>query len=406
MKVVGRILAKLIILAIVIGLCAGGAAVWRGYHQATPEYTINRYLTYLTDGNTDRSFAFLDETGVLRLSREAFDQVTEAQKYELYSGIVLNPESVNTAETETEAESEPETGTAAAQNAQTGADDVTPKTEADGSVVYTVAYTDASGAVRHTDDITVRKMADKKYGLFDNWKIDPEHTMVHDLSITVPAGSTLTVQSEEADGQWLTQDEDPAKDIYVIPVIMPETVQVTVRHPVLDSVNTSLDPTAGPVDFTDRMPMKDDAKDSAKELGVAVVKNLLTAAVKEDDTMLNIYLDACKEEAEQFIEEESAYLHEEGKNFLSIAASSFAEQFGDMSFNENGEVELPMSFSYRYTIRTDVETESWLYFNDDGTPQTVTETQTQTGVSTAEMTLTWKEDGWTLTRLDIPITKE
>ena len=395
MKVFGRILAKLVILALVITLCAGGAVAWRGYKQATPEYTINRYLTYIIEGNNDRAYPMLDETGGLRLSREAFDQATEAKKYSVCSSFEVRPEG----------EAQTELASGETEQAQAQADVVK---KADDTAVFTVVFTDASGQNRITEDITLKKMENLKYGLFADWRIDPDHVMVHDYSITVPSGSILTIGSEAASGQWLVEnDGDPSSDTYHIPVIMPQTVGITVRHPVLESVNTSVDTTGDPVNFTDRMPMKAEAVDQAKELGVAIIKNLLTASVKEDSTVLNIYVDQCRNEAETFMKDESKVLHaDDSRNFLSIAASGFAEQLGDLSYDENGNVQLPMSLSYQYTIRYEAEVESWLYFNDDGTPQITTETQTETGVSTAEMMLTWMDGGWTLTQLSVPTTGE
>ena len=59
-------------------------------------------------------------------------------------------------------------------------------------------------------------------GLFDRWKVLSEHCMVKNFLLTVPDGSEVYLDAEQADASWLVTEDVPAScDRYQIPTLIP-----------------------------------------------------------------------------------------------------------------------------------------------------------------------------------------
>jgi hypothetical protein len=377
MKVVRRILIKFVLLLLVIALGGGCAAAYRGYQQSTPEYAINRYLTLLTDNNSEKAYTLLDQSDDVRLTKSEFTEAVSGKKYSLYSAFTAEA-SVKTRDND---------GNEYAQ--------------------YHVTFVNAANEVQAEEDITLKKQSEQRFGLFDEWKVLGTHCMVQNFRITVPTGATVYLDGEEADTSWMTRESNSPITVCTIPQILPGEVALTIRHPILESVNTTIDVTGDDVDYSTKMGLKKAAQDECKETGVAVLKNLLMAAAKQDKKEIDDSLSDCKKAAESFVSKESELLYVEDREFKSIAVSAFATQFSEPVLSEeNGSIQTEMTFSYHYRIKWEITSLSEELYQEDGTPMEIVDTVDSSGNSTAKLTMEYKDGAWSVVSLEIPETKK
>ena len=377
MKVVRRIIIKILILLFVVAVGSGCAAAYQGQRQSTPGYAIDRYLTLLIDNNSEKAYSLLDETDGIRLSKTEFLDAVSAKKYSLYASFQ-----------------------AVAQEKRR---DSAGNEYAD----YHVEFLNAADEVQTEEDFTLKKQTEQRFGMFDEWQVLPSHCIIRNFQLQVPAGSSVYLDSVEADTSWMTREKNSPVMTCTVPQLIPGEKSLTIRHPILESVNTTVDPSEEFADYTAKMPLKKSAQDECKELGVAVLKSLLTASVKETKSEIGDSFSDCREEAEEFVKQEGELLHREDSEFKSIAVSAFAAQFGDLVFSEeNGSIQTEMTFSYHYRIKRDITTVSEDQVQDDGTPLEIVETVEDTGNSTAKMTMEYLDGSWKVASLEIPVTKK
>lgn len=377
MKVVKRIIIKLLILLFVVAVGIGGAAVYQGQRQSTPDYTIDRYLTLLTENNSEKAFSMLDETDGISLTKAEFSEAVTGKKYSLYASFKAT--------------------------AQEKRRDSAGNEYAD----YHVEFLNAADEIQMEEDFTLKKQPEQRFGMFDVWEVLSDHCMIRNFQIKVPAGSAVYLDAVEADVTWMTREKNSPVTTCTFPQLIPGEKSLTIRHPILESVNTTVDPSGETVDYTSKMPLKESAQDECKELGVAVLKNLLTASVKEKKSEIDESLSECIKEAEKFVKEEGALLHQDGSDFKSIAVSAFAVQFSDPVFSEeNGSIQTEMTFSYHYRIKRDVVSVSEDQVQEDGTPLEYIETVENSGNSTAKMTMEYLDGSWKVVSLEIPVTEK
>lgn len=376
MKVVKRIIIKLIILLFVIALGCGAAMAYQGYRQSTPEYTLDRYFSLLTDNSSEKAYLLLDQTDVSMSGEEFADAVT-AKKYSLYASF-----------------------TAVSQER---------RRDNDGNEYadYHVSFMNAADEVQAEEDITLKKQSEQRFGMFDEWKVMADHCMIQNFKILVPAGASVYIDGQEAETAWMTRDKNSPVTTCTVPQLLPGEISLTIRHPILESVNTTFDSTGESVDYSQKMTMKESAQDECKEMGVAVLKNLFVASAKEKQSEIDDSLADCKKAAETFVKQEGNLLHKEGADFKNIAVSAFAAQFGDLVFSEeNGSIQTEMTFSYHYRIKWDVTTQSEDQVQEDGTPVEIVETTAESGTSTAKMTMEYLDGSWNVAALEIPVTQK
>ena len=152
------------------------------------------------------------------------------------------------------------------------------------------------------------------------------------------------------------------------------------------------------------MELKDSAQGECKELGISVLKNLLSASVKKQTGVTDDSLADCKEKAENFVRKQGNKLNKEGSSFVSMAVSAFAAEFGDPEYSkEDGSIRLEMKLSYHYRLKKDVTTQSEDQFNEDGTPVETVETVADTGNSTGTFVMSYTDGAWKVADLDLPV---
>lgn len=375
MTVFKRVIIKVIILLVVIGAAGGGTSAFIASRQSTPEYTMDQYLGYLIENDSERAYGLLDQSEDVTLTQEQYAEALTAKSYSLYSSYTMT-------EQETRRD----------ENGNEYTD-------------YQVEFEDAGGTVQAEETFTVKKQSQRVLGLFDQWKVMPDHCFVQNFLLTVPAGSQVYLNGQEADSGWLVTEDAPAgTDQYQIPQLTPGNISLVIRHPALESVNTALDATAGSADYTSDLTLRESARSEGMEIGVSALRSLYAAAVQEDSQALDQELfSECQEAAAAFVENQGAGFHQDGTEFRSIGVSDFAAQYGDPVISqESGSLEVEMTFSYHYMLREDVTTTSEDQYAEDGTPLTVTETNVDSGNATANLTLSYTDGQWKITSFDIP----
>lgn len=378
MKVLKRILIKSLILLFVIALSAGGAAGLRGYRQSTAQYAMESYATYLIDNNTEKAFSLLDQSENDVLTSEEYVDALEAGKYSLYSSFHIKEEE--------------------------------KRLDNNGNeyIDYHVEFLDAAGEVQTEEDFTAKKQAKAVLGIFDKWKIMSDHCLIENFSLVVPNGAEVYLNNEQADDAWIVRDGvQMSYDCYQIPTMLPGKYSLVVRHPVLESVNATLDPADGSADYTASMGLKESAKDECRELGVKALKLLYTsAATEKTDDLKEVFTD-CLNDAEKLAKKQAKQFHREETSFKQVAVSAFAAQFGDLVFTqeENGAITTEMTFSYHYVVREETATDTGEYY-EDGSSVQETVTDETSGDATAKLTMSYYDEAWHIAAFEIPVIPE
>lgn len=374
MKVWQRVIIKVFIFLLVVAAAGGGIAGWRAYQQSTPEYAMNRYLTLLIEDSGDKAYSLLDQSEEAFLSSGEYASVLEAKKYGLYSSYKV--------------------------------EELETRRDSDGHeyMDFRAEFMDADDAVQATEEFIVKKQSEAAFGIFDKWKVMSGHCMVKNFLLTVPAESEVYLNGEKADSAWITQDGvSPSRDCYQIPSLLPGTASLVIRHPALESVNTTLDTTAGNADFSDKMPLKEAAKSECLETGINALKQPYAGAVTEKTKNLDELLEGCMEEAKKFVKDQGAQFNQEGSVFKNAAISEFKTEFGDLVFSdeENGMITTEMTLTYHYAVQEDVTTDTEEY-DEEGNPVQETNTNSDSGDNTAKFTMAFYDGGWHITAMEIP----
>lgn len=375
MKVFKRILIKLIIFLLVVAAAGGGAAGWQAYRQSTSEYTIDKYLSHLIDNDSTKAYALLDQSEDGAITMSEYESVLTAKKYSLY--------------------------------AKYQADEVEKRRDNNGNEYtdFHVKFLNAGDEVQFEDDFVVKKQAAAVFGIFDKWKVLSGHCMVKNFQLTVPTGSQVYLDNELADTGWIVRDDvAPSFDCYRIPSLIPGKISLVVRHPALESVNTTLDVLAGNADYSDKMALKKAAQDECMETGVKALKQLYASAAKEKTDELEDLFGACLDAAEKFVTDQGGEFHKDTSVFKNAAISEFAVQFGDLVFSEeeNGAIKTEMALSYHYAVHEDVTSDTE-EVDEEGNPIQQTETDSSSGDNTAKFEMAFYDGAWHIETLDIPV---
>jgi hypothetical protein len=376
MKVWKRVLIKLFVFLLAVVAAAAGAICRRGYQQSTPQYTIERYLSLLIDGDTDRSYALLDQSeNSATLTEAEYSSALSGKKYSLYASWHLT--------------------------------ELEQRRDSDGNeyMDYEVKFLNAGDEVQAEEQFTVKKQSDLMFGVFDQWKVLADHCMADDFTITVPAGSEVYLDGQSADVSWLVSEGHAAsEDVYRVSGLLPGNISLVIRHPALESVNTTIDPSDGDVDYTGKMQLKEAAQDACLEMGVLALRQLYSAAVTEKTSSLDELVEDCKKEAEQFVKEQGKDFNKESAVFKNASVYDFAVRYGDVTYTEEdtGAITVEMTLSYHYVVKEDVTAETGETL-EDGTAQEQTSTESRSGDNTTKFTMSFYDGAWHIASMEVPV---
>jgi hypothetical protein len=370
-----RVLIKFVLLLLVITLAGGAAAGWRAYRQSTPEYVMEQYLSLLIDNNSEKAYELLDQSEDATMTAEEYAGALTAMKYSIYASYTVQ--------------------------------EVEKRRDNDGNEYtdYHVAFQNAGDEVLAEEDFTVKKQAEAVFGVFDSWKVLSGHCMVKNFQLTVPTGAEVYLDNAKADASWITRDDVSASyDCYRLPELLPGSISLTIRHPILESVNTTLNTMDGSADYSSQMELRQSAQDACKEIGVKALKQLYSqAALQKTDELKDLFA-SCLRSAKSFVKKQGAEFDKEDTVFKNAGISGFAAKFEKPVFTEeeNGAITTEMSLSYHYVVHEDVTVYTDEYL-EDGTPVSETEEQALAGDNTAKFVMSYYDDAWHIASIDIPV---
>ncbi|MCC8138062.1 MAG: hypothetical protein LIO76_08390 [Clostridiales bacterium] len=418
MKVFRRILIKLVILIVVIALFGGAAYVNHYWPQSSSQGALEEYLSLLIENNAEEAYERLDQSESTVLTLTEYQAAVQAWKYALY------------------------------ESCQTEEISVRQGSNGDSYADYHVEFLNSSDEVQLECDITLKKQSDAILGMLDQWKVLPDHCLVTGLRITVPAGSTLYLDGEEADSAWIVAGEEESSEqsdtaaetgdasetdgtdeteatdetensenteaskvCYELPGILPQEISVTVRHPILESLEAMLDPLDGDVDYSESMDWKESANSSCMELAVSALKQIYTAAVTLETDTLDEMFSECLEDVTAIVESQSEEFYREDDvthpEFESVGIYDYEADFEEPIFTdaENGRITAVMTFTYHYAVHNTERVETgdiWA----DGENAWEYQTVSYTGKAAAEFVLSYYEDEWHIEAVTLPVIPE
>ncbi|MCD8336469.1 MAG: hypothetical protein LUD18_04190 [Lachnospiraceae bacterium] len=409
MKVFRRLLIKFIILVFVVVIFGGAAYLVHYYPQSVPESALEEYLTLLVAGDTEKAYEQLDQSENTQMTLAEYETAVQSKKYVQCDSYQLEEISSRQG------------------------------TNGDSYVDYNVSFLDASGAVLMEGSFTVKKQSEEIFGLMPQWRVLASHCMVTNLRVTVPAGSTVYLDGEEAGASWIVdEDVSASKDCYEIPSLLAGTVDVVVRNAILESYEATLETADGDVDYSGQMALKESAESACEELAVEALKQIYQAAVvkgldtenvdtdsestedqdnavndenSEENEELTALFAACLDEVLEIIENQSEEFYRENTvthpEFESVGIYDYEAEFEAPVYTEeeNGAITTVMTFTYRYIVRNTerVETgEIWA----DGTNAWEFQTVSYTGEASAEFSLSWYEEEWHIESVTLPVIPE
>lgn len=373
MRVLKRILIKLIILLFVVGLFGGGAAGWQAYRQSTSAYAIENYLSKLIDDSSDKAYLLLDQSEDTYMTAADYKMALEEKQYSLYSEY-------NMYEMEKRRDN----------NGQEYVD-------------YRIEFLDAAQTVQLEENFTVKKQAEPIFGIFDEWKVLSGHCLVKDFLLTVPAGAEVYLNSAPVETGWIVRDGIPMSyDCYKVPGLLPGNISVVVRHPILESVNATVDASEKSADYSVGATLKASAQDELKELAVKALKAVYTAAASEKMEGFEACFEHCMDSAEKIAEDQAKKFHRENAQFKSAAISGFDAQFGELTFTEEetGAITAEIKFSYHYDVREEVTTDTGEYY-EDGTSIQETAEEIVSGNAEAAFVMSYYEGTWHIVSVEM-----
>jgi uncharacterized membrane protein YvbJ len=103
----------------------------------------------------------------------------------------------------------------------------------------TISYRLKGGAKDENYVVTLNKQGDKKYFLFDSWKVEPSAFICKDYKITVPLGVKVVLDGTELNSNYITS-KDTAFNTYEIPEIFYGDYKLELTQENMDTINTTI----------------------------------------------------------------------------------------------------------------------------------------------------------------------
>ena len=238
---------------------------------------------------------------------------------------------------------------------------ITDVTYGDSKLSATVnfKYTTKGSSSEKTDSVHLTKQKDKKFLIFDNWKISDisaENMVLQDYTIKVAKGATLTYAGIAVDKKYLDSEQSTSQyDAYVLPQVF--TTATTLKATLANGLELEEQVTPSSYYKTYTVSFDEDSLSEA-------TKEKITAKGKE--VLTTIYTNAINKK--QFSEIQSNFEHGDldlskletsYNNFVSdlseatntLTSIEFTEiSIYDLTLNSNGELEVELRVSYDYTV--------------------------------------------------------
>ncbi len=225
-----------------------------------------------------------------------------------------------------------------------------------GNLTATVrfSYTNKSGSER-TDGVKVAKQKDKKFLIFDNWKVADvsfDSMIVKEFTLKVPKDAKLVYAEIEVDSKYLDKDASTStQDVYVLPQVFSAKAKVEVTLKNGMKLNKEVTPSTYYKDYTisfDRNSLTDDEKTKLVDDTKEIIGKLYNSAIdsKKYDDIKDNYSKLSKDfedDYNDFVED----LESASTKLTSITFTSGSLYDVDLTDDGNIEVEVKLNYDYK-----------------------------------------------------------
>ncbi len=107
--------------------------------------------------------------------------------------------------------------------------------------------------------VAMNKQAEKNFGLFDSWKVDPSSYICYDYNITVPTGAKVIFEGEELSSNYITE-ENNGWTYYNIPQLFYGNYDILVTQDYMEDVKAVVSTYDGGY-YVNEMYLKEETKE-------------------------------------------------------------------------------------------------------------------------------------------------
>lgn len=229
-------------------------------------------------------------------------------------------------------------------------------TYSDGKLNATVefTYTTKEYPQEQTGKINLTKTKDKKYLLFDNWKVSNLNTIVSiidDYKIEVPKESKVTYGNIEVTKNYLS-NEKSERDIYMLPKVFASKtlIEVTLNNGI------TLEEEVLPSKYRNEVEIElseDNIKDEEKEKIVSFVQEKLTSIYQNaiDDVKWDNIKNNYENVSDDFQEHYETFASRIQNNYRTLKKIVLKNgNINDIDLTDDGKIKVQMKISYDYTL--------------------------------------------------------
>ncbi len=321
--------SKIIIAVIIAVAVVLGAGYKIGSDMTNPKAIVKDYVKAVFEGDSDRLYKYLELDGDKTFVSKAVFK--EAMGDELGASDTISNYKIT--------------------DVEYGENGLTAKVK--------LVYTEKESTSEKTDYINLVKEEEKKFLIFDSWKISDFSTdsmIVKDYEIKVNKGSIITFSGIKVDGKYLNKKEsDSTYDVYVLPQVF--NADATLKAKLSNGLE--LEDEVSPSKYYNSCTLLFDEDNLTTES-----RNKLTTKSKE--FLTTIYNNAI--EGKQFSEIKTNFEHgnldltnlETNYNsFVSDLAGASSKltsitftdvSLYDVGLDENGNFEVELKVNYNYTV--------------------------------------------------------
>lgn len=320
-----------IIIAVIVGIAVIlGAGYKVGSDMTSPKTIAKDYIKAVVDKDSDRLYKYLEIEGDKTfVSKKIFKELTSANSSDSSSSITNYK----------------------ITNVEYGDGKLTAK------VNFT--YTTEGSSTERTDTVNLVKGKDKKFFIFDDWKIadlSVDSLIVKDYKIKATKGTVITFSGVKLTDKYLDKKESTTKlDVYSLPQVFTTNNTLKAVLPGGIEVEEEVRPSSYSASYTvsfDEDNLTDAAKDKiitkTKEILVNIyqsaMENKKFSDIKSNYEHGNLDLTNLETNYNEFLED----LTDSSTTLTSIDITKVT--LSDLELNEDGNFEVEVKVNYDYSV--------------------------------------------------------
>lgn len=142
--------------------------------------------------------------------------------------------------------------------------------------------------------VTLVKQAEKKYFIFDNYKVSVKELLAKNFSVTVPEEATIYIDQTKVNEKYVVKDENPDTGLkkYVIPSMFEGSYTVKIAMPLCEEKifeNYCISSTADPIEF-DEFYLSEDGTTQIEQFADKFMRELYNSVTNRSTAGLTDYI--------------------------------------------------------------------------------------------------------------------